>query len=166
MPAAASRGVRAEYGGRRWREEIWDRWRIVTLEPDRIVSDATRLWTTRCCRMKAQTGGTPKELYRSELPQRFLSCMARLGVPHAIISDRYGLHFPDVRMASYDTAPGELDTSRRRHLGGIIGRQARAQGFTSLSFYNNSPIMSRPYFEILSRSGLDIVYHTRLPAAR
>jgi len=89
--------------------------------------------------------------------------MAQLGVPHAIISDLYGLHFPDVWMPFYDTAPSDLDIAQRQTLGNLIGRQARQRGLTLLSFYNNSPVMSRPYFEILSYSGLQIVYHTRLP---
>ncbi len=146
-----------------WRDELWHRWRITFMEPGAIARAPTRLWTTRCCRTKCQIGGTPRELYRSELPQRFLGCMARLEAPHAIISDLYGLHFPNVWKASYDTAPNQLDGPSRRRLGVLIGRQARARGFTSLSFYNNSPKMSRPYFEILSHSGLELFYHTRLP---
>ena len=46
-----------------------------------------------------------------------------------------------------------------------IGRQARRRGFSTLCFYNNSPMMSRPYFEVLSHSGLSVIYHTRLPEA-
>lgn len=148
-----------------WREEIWARWRVATTDPDTIIGDATILWTTRCCRIKSAVGGTPRELYRSELPQRFLQRMADLRLPHAIVSDLYGLHFPHVWMAAYDTAPGDLDTTRRRRLGEKIGTQACAEGFASLSFYNNSPIMSRPYFEILSHSGLKLLFHTRLPEA-
>ena len=94
-----------------WRKEIWARWQIVTVNPDEVPRDPTTLWTTRCCRIKSNAGGTPQDLYRSDLPQRFLGRMAELGLPHAILSDLYGLHFPDVWMASYDTAPGDLGPS-------------------------------------------------------
>ncbi|MBS4052062.1 MAG: hypothetical protein KGZ69_12765 [Methylomonas sp.] len=146
-----------------WSQKIWSDWGIATSEPDEISRDPNVLWTTRCCRIKSKTGGIPQELYQSSLPQRFLRRMAQLGVPHAIISDLYGLHFPDVWMPFYDTAPSDLDIAQRQTLGNLIGRQARQRGLTLLSFYNNSPVMSRPYFEILSYSGLQIVYHTRLP---
>jgi hypothetical protein len=146
-----------------WREEVWSRWRIATLEPDNISRDLNMVWTTRCCRIKSESGGTPEELYRSGLPQRFLRCMAQLGMRHAIISDLYGLHFPGVWMPSYNTAPSDLDAFQRKNLGALIGRQARDQGLVALSFYNNSPVMSRPYFEVLSHSGLEVFYHSRLP---
>jgi hypothetical protein len=149
-----------------WREEIWRRWGIATVDPEAVPRDRQTLWTTRCCRIKSEMGGTPKDLYRSELPQRFLHRMARLGLRHAIVSDLYGLHFPDVRMAAYDTAPGDLDPAERRMLGEQIGEQARGRALACLCFYNNSPLMSRPYFEILSHSGLPVMYHTRLPVAR
>jgi hypothetical protein len=146
-----------------WREEIWLRWRIATIHPDKIGRDQNVVWTTRCCRIKSALGGTPEELYLSPLPQRFLRCMTQLGVSHAIISDLYGLHFSGSWMPSYDIAPRDLDALQRKVLGGLIGRQAREQGFKALSFYNNSPVMSLPYFEVLSHSGLKLFYHTRLP---
>lgn len=148
-----------------WPEEIWARWRVAITDPDKIISDPMILWTTRCCRIKSAAGGTPRELYRSDLPQRFLQRMADLRLPHAIVSDLYGLHFSHAWKASYYTAPSDLDTAQRRRLGEKIGTQARAEGFALLSFYNNSPIMSRPYFEILSHSGLKLLFHTRLPQA-
>jgi hypothetical protein len=89
--------------------------------------------------------------------------MTRLGLNHAIVSDLYGLHFPDVWKPVYDTPPGDLSVAERRSLGRNIGHQARRRGFSRLCFYNNSPIMSRPYFEVLSHSGLTVLYHTRLP---
>ncbi|MET4233270.1 hypothetical protein ABIA85_006563 [Bradyrhizobium sp. LA6.10] len=135
------------------------------MDADAIPRDRQTLWTTRCCKIKSATGGRPCELYRSDLPVRFLDGMARLGLSHAIVSDLYGLHFPEVWKRSYDTAPGDLDAAERLSLGRTIGDQARRRGFSRICFYNNSPMMSRPYFEVLSHSGLHVTYHTRLPEA-
>jgi hypothetical protein len=130
-----------------WRAEILRRWGIATVDAE------------------ATTGGRPRELYRSDLPARFLDRMARLRLSHAILSDLYGLHFPEVWKPTYDTPPGDLGAAARGSLGRKIGRQARQRGFSRLCFYNNSPVMSRPYFEVLSYSGLTVMYHTRLPEA-
>jgi hypothetical protein len=148
---------------RTWRDEIWRRWGITTVDPDAVSRDLQTLWTTRCCKIKSQTGGTPRDLYRSNVPQRFLHRMEQLGLHHAIISDLYGLHFSGVWMAAYDRAPCDLNPAQRRLLGCEIGWQAGQRSFTSLCFYNNSPVLSAPYFEILSHSGLTVMYHTRLP---
>jgi hypothetical protein len=158
--------MRAPRPGRpEWRDEIARLWGITTVDPEVIDGGPRTLWTTRCCRIKSENGGTPQELYRSELPQRFMRCMQRLEHRYAIISDLYGLHFPEVRLPSYDTAPDDLSPEQRRALGCEIGRQARLRHFMAVAFYNNSPIMSAPYFEILSHCGIPVMYHTRLPEA-
>jgi len=146
-----------------WRSEIQQRWGIDVIQPTQTFGDSRTLWTTRCCKIKASNGGIPRELYQSVIPQRFLQRMARLGWPHAIVSDLYGLHFPEVVLPSYDTAPSELNADERRELGCKIADQARARGFDSIHFYNNSPVLSRPYFEILAHTGLPLRFHTQLP---
>jgi hypothetical protein len=84
-------------------------------------------------------------------------------VPFAVVSDRYGLHFSDERRARYDIHPSSLSDEERRRLGKLIGKQARARKFSTLVFYNNSPMMSWPYFDMLAASGLGVFYTTRLP---
>jgi hypothetical protein len=148
-----------------WRTEVLQLWGIATIDAETIPHDGQTLWTTRCCKIKSAIGGRPRELYRSDLPARFLDRMARLGLKHAIISDLHGLHFPEVWKPTYDRSPSDLGPAERRSLGRRIGRQARQHGILRLCFYNNSPVMSRPYFEILSQSGLTVMYHTRLPEA-
>lgn len=89
--------------------------------------------------------------------------MEELKLDYAILSDFYGLHFAEDWQASYDTHPSALDAQQKQALGREIGALARARGFNVIIFYNNSPVMSRPYFEMLSQSGLDICFATRLP---
>jgi len=103
-------------------------------------------------------------MYGSPLVRRFLAFAEAGGLAHAIVSDKYGLHFPEQRVAHYDLAPWELTTTARRALGQAIGTQARRRGHDEIVFYNSSPLMSRPYLEILSHSGLRVFFTTRLPA--
>lgn len=104
------------------------------------------------------------ELYRAAIPQLFMATMARLQLPYAIVSDKYALHFSDVRLKSYDTHPSELSSADKVRLGREIGKLAPERGFDAILFYNNSPVMSRPYFEMLSHAGLPIYFSTRLPS--
>ncbi len=148
-----------------WREVFSRRWGVVTLAESVLTEYRDQLWTTRCCRVKGSHGGRPHEMYRSSHVQRFLSFANAAGVEHAIISDRYGLHFPDQCLPSYDLGPWDLSPEGRRALGRMITTQAETRGHRAIVVYNNSPLMSRPYLEILSHSGLAIFFTTRLPAA-
>jgi hypothetical protein len=147
-----------------WREDFTRLFGVLILTESTLATSRHRLWATRCCRVKSELGGTPRDMYGSALVQRFLAFAEARGLAHAIVSDKYGLHFPDQHVAHYDLAPWQLTTTARRTLGQTIGGQARRRGHQEIVFYNTSPLMSRPYCEILSHSGLRVFFTTQLPA--
>ncbi|MGN6547199.1 MAG: hypothetical protein ACTHK7_19255 [Aureliella sp.] len=149
--------------GRAWREQLFDRWGIPTLDAF-DASLAQALWTTRCSKTKNVERGTPEELYGSSSNQYFYHFARRANVRFAIVSDKYGLHFDDESLAYYDIHPGQLGLDDKRRLGAIVREKAACRGYSQLVYYNASPLMSVPYFEILAESGLKIVYTTRLPS--
>ena len=146
-----------------WREEFARRWGAVTLSESDVAASRHRLWATRCCRIKSGLGGRPREMYRSPLVQHFLAFAEASGLAYAIVSDKYGLHFPEERVAYYDLGPWDLSSVARKALGEVVGAQAQERGHKEILFYNTSPLMSRPYLEILSSSGLRVFFTTRLP---
>jgi hypothetical protein len=145
-----------------WREQVLRRYGIAVLqgpaEPDPSV-----FWATRCARVKADVAaGRADELYRSPVTGRFFRFVRRHGLRFGVLSDLYGLHLDRERLAAYDVHPSQLDAGRKRELGAIIGRKVRAEGFDRLVFVNNSPVRSKPYFEMLAASGLGVTYATRV----
>jgi hypothetical protein len=81
---------------------------------------------------------------------------------YGVLSDKYGLHLDDEKLPYYDVHPSKLNQRNKEELGRLIRDKAIAQGFTAFIFYNPSPLMSVPYFEMLYCSGLDLFYTTRL----
>jgi hypothetical protein len=101
-------------------------------------------------------------MYDSYITRYFYRFVLQQHLPFAIISDKFGLHFSDEKLSYYDLHPGALSAKQRVALGDIIREKARQRGFRTLVFYNNAPLMSTPYFEILSHSGLEVLFATRL----
>lgn len=121
------------------------------------------LWCTRCCPVKAVRHGRPDQLYGSPSLApffRFVRGARRFGV----LSDLYGLHLDIEVLGAYDVHPSSLTDERKRELGAMVRAKCEAHGFATIIFYNNSPIMSLPYFEMLGASGVPVWYTTRLPS--
>lgn len=150
--------------GRTWRAQLCDLWGIRTLDFfDPALKQA--LWTTRCSKTKTVPMGTPEQLYVSSSNLYFYQFARAAGLRFGIVSDKYGMHFDDEPLPYYDIHPGQLHADDKRQLGAIVGEKVSARGYSELVFYNASPLMSVPYFEILSFSGLSLYYTTRLPSA-
>ncbi len=146
-----------------WRTEITRRYRILLLEELSRLPD-TPLWTTRCCKIKGFVKqGLPRDLYRSPLNQRFYAWTEAHRLRYAILSDKYGLHLDTEVLPVYDLHPSFLTTRDKYRLGRTIRKQATGLGYRTLVFYNSSPILSKPYFELLAASGLKVFFVTRLP---
>jgi hypothetical protein len=96
----------------------------------------------------------------------FFDFVRRAGLRFAVLSDLYGLHLDHEAFAPYDVHPSTLDIGQKKRLGAIVGTKARSEGFAAVVFYNSSPLRSVPYFEILSHSGLEVYYTTRLPEVK
>lgn len=144
-----------------WRDGIKHRWGISLLSPGKPIG-ADALWTTRCCRTKLSAAGRPHDMYDSPLTRRFYAYMLAGNLPFAVVSDKYGLHMHNEKLPSYDLHPSGLSSDDRKRLGQVIRRKALSRGFRTIIFYNNSPLMSAPYFEMLSHSGLQILFTTHL----
>lgn len=145
-----------------WRQEILERWGINSLENTTSLSEAV-LWITRCSKTKNDIHrGKPKHLYVSSINKYFYRFMEEHSLRYGVLSDKYGLHLDDEKLPYYDVHPSKLNQRNKEELGRLIRDKAIAQGFTAFIFYNPSPLMSVPYFEMLYCSGLDLFYTTRL----
>jgi len=129
--------------------------------PELVVKPGV-LWATRCARTTPCKNGRPEELYDSYITRHFYRFVVGRNLPFAIVSDKYGLHFGDERLSYYDVHPSSLSVEDRKVLGSMVRRKASARRFTTIVFYNNSPLMSKPYLEILSHTGLNVFFTTRL----
>lgn len=156
-------------GARVWQRTLKADYGITTLSSGaarELVQREDVLWVTRCCRSKSRKRGRPCELYDSYVVRHFLGFIARNDLPAAILSDKYGLHFAEQTKPRYDIHPNALSPERKREVGLAIGQQAVSNGYACIVFYNNSPLLSKPYFEMLAASGIEVVFLTRLPTGR
>src|SRR2546423_42320 len=93
---------------------------------EQFVSRCGVLWTTRCCATKRVSLGSPEEMYDSYLTRFFYRFTHTRHVPFAILSDEYGLHFSDERLAYYDRHPSALSPEQKRRLGCVVREKAVA----------------------------------------
>ena len=136
-----------------WRRYIRRRWRIIPVESVKAVWGPA-LWTTRCSRTKPVPQGFPHEMYLSPITNAFFRFVHKHGLRYGVLSDRYGLHLDIERLPYYDVHPSELSDADKQALGLAIRRKVEQLGFDRIVFYNVSPLMSVPYFEMLFYSGL------------
>lgn len=147
--------------GSNWRQYLPEVWNINIM--DQFNFDLqSYLWTTRCSKTKAISQGFPKEMYVSAANLYFYRFVEQAGVRFGILSDKYGLHMDDESLGYYDIHPEALTSADKCRLGETIGNKAQLAGFGKIIFYNASPLMSKPYFEMLSRTGLNVSFTTRL----
>ncbi len=150
--------------GAGWRHQIRTRWGISVAGALTVAVDFA-LWVTRCSKAKGDVlCGTPEELYVSPVNRYFYARMGEYGVRFGVLSDKYGLHLDRQELPAYDVHPRTLSDADKRRLGQLIRAVALGEGFSRIVFYSPSPLMSVPYFEMLSYSGLAVQYTTRLPA--
>jgi hypothetical protein len=150
--------------GRAWRTQLDNQWGIRTLDSiDPSLKSA--LWTTRCSKTKTVAQGTPEQLYGSHSNLFFYKFVRAANLRFGIVSDKYGIHFDDECLPYYDIHPGDLTSAAKRRLGSLVREKLRSRGYSEIVFYNASPLMSLPYFEILAFSQLKVHYTTRLPKA-
>ena len=123
---------------------------------------ASSIWTTRCSKTKPVKAGVPEQLYRSASNEFFYRFVRRNNFRFGIISDKYGIHMDIERLRYYDVHPGQLSRDAKELLGQLVKKKVEAAGFERIVFYNASPLMSTPYFEILSYCELPVYYTTRL----
>ncbi|MCK6462966.1 MAG: hypothetical protein L6Q29_04085 [Candidatus Pacebacteria bacterium] len=151
---------------RPWVEQIKEKYdiRYIPSEEDifKLINSNHILWTTRCCETKLCETGLPIEMYDSYITRFFFRFVTERKLPFAILSDKYGLHFYDERLSYYNTHPSSLSSNEKINLGTKISQKAKNREFDTIIFYNNSPLLSKPYFEMLCNSGLEVLFTTRL----
>jgi hypothetical protein len=101
-------------------------------------------------------------MYDSYVNRYFYRFALERELPFAIISDKYGLHYSDEKLPYYNKHPSSLTKHEKLLLGKEICRKAKSREFDKIVFYNNSPLMSKPYLEMLSSAGLPSFFTTRL----
>jgi hypothetical protein len=148
-----------------WKENLERDYNIHHIAVDvlaKLLTDRKVLWTTRCCKTKYRKSGRPTELYNSYITRYFYRFAIDKDLPYAIISDKYGLHFSDETLPYYNIHPSALSLEEKLLLCKDIYKKAKSRGFNKLVFYNNSPLMSKPYLEMLSEARLKVFFTTRL----
>jgi len=146
-----------------WKEQIRKRWGIEIFS-NRHLQYKQILWVTRCSKTKNDfKRGIPRDLYGSAVNLFFYRAMEYYRLPYGVLSDKYGLHLEDEKLEYYDIHPSTLCEQDKIKLGELIGQKTKRRGFKTLVIYNNSPLMSYPYFEMLSNSKLNVFFTTRLP---
>lgn len=145
-----------------WKVEIKQLWSVSAVQDLSDVPEGV-LWTSRCSRTKKRRRGRPHELYVSPLNRHFYAFARNHGLRYGILSDKYGLHMDDERLSYYDVSPSDLRLEEKRALGVMIHEKATELGFEGIVFYNNAPLMSVPYFQMLCFSGMPSFFLTRLP---
>ena len=145
--------------------EIESNYKIKCLLSNEIITFIKKkhvLWTTRCCKIKKESPGLPEQMYESNLVKYFFKFVNKYNLRYAIVSDKYGLHFWYEPKPCYDIHPSTLTETDKNRLARIINQKTIENKFKEIVFYNNSPKMSKPYFDILSKSGINIFYTSKL----
>ena len=147
-----------------WKHEIKELFNIDYVENYKSILGSGVIFATRCSKTKGSGNDCkiPKEFYLSSLNLRFYDYCENNGITYGIISDLYGIHFQDEIINSYDSHPKSLTIENKKELGNIIATKCRERKYTTIIFFSQGPDMNRPYFEMLSYSGLKVYYVTKL----
>lgn len=146
-----------------WKHEIKQLFNVDYVENYKSILGSDVIFATRCSKIKSDKQSClPKDYYMGEQNIRFFDECESNDISYAILSDYYGIVFYDEIINSYDLHPKDLTIENKKELGKTIATKCRERGYTTIIFYNTSPFMSLPYFEMLSYSGLKVYYVTKL----
>jgi len=148
-----------EEGCKTW-EEMLDKNNIEYISHFNMIPNNNEcIYTTRCSQKKSDRDkGKSKDIYISNLNKNFYNKMERYNLEYATISDKYGLIFSNEIISNYDLSPSNLDEKDKKRLGENIRKKVLKENYNSILFYNTSPLMSKPYFEILVSTKLQIYF--------
>jgi len=130
------------------------------VDPDSVI------WTTSCSKTKQKRFGRPKDFYRGRYHDSFYEYVEKNELTYGILSDKYGIHMFDEELEYYDIHPQELTLEKKEELGKVLRKKSKKYGFEEILFYYPSPLMSKPYFEILWFSRLKVYYITKWSLTR
>lgn len=124
-----------------------------------IYNSSNAIICSRCSKTKTgKDKATPKEFYVSAINLRFYKAMEENNLYYAILSDKYGIHFCDEKLDYYDVHPSQLTSEHKINLGKIIEKKCAEKNIDTIIFQNESPLMSRPYFEMMLNTNLKLYY--------
>lgn len=145
-----------------WKEDLTNNFKITHIDTSTELSELLKepiLWTSRCSKTKTDTDrALPRDFYVGPLNLLFYEYMEKFKYKYGIISDFYGMIYYDEYVDNYDVHPSALNDEQKVQLGQVIANRAKERGYNKVIFFNTSPVMSRPYFEMLHYSGLDVYY--------
>lgn len=145
-----------------WKRILTQKYKFKYIDDlNKIPSNA--LWTTSCSKTKSnKKKGLPSEFYISKYNKLFYKYVKSLNLDYGIISDKYGIHMHDEIRSNYDIHPTELSVKDKYQLGKKIKTKLGSRDYDKIVFYYPSPLLSKPYFQILWYSGLPVYYISKI----
>ncbi|MEM5815924.1 MAG: hypothetical protein QXL14_02640 [Candidatus Aenigmatarchaeota archaeon] len=97
------------------------------------------LYITHCSKKKAKTYSqtTPENLYTALYLQRFIKKCKESNVEWGILSDKYGIVFPNQKIEWYDLSPSHLLKNQTKSKELVEKITQQLQGFDKVYFYHN-----------------------------
>lgn len=121
------------------------------------------IWATSCSKTKkSRKKGYPKEFYQGRYNKNFYKSIEKNDFEYGVISDKYGIHMFDEKLDYYNIHPSELSYENKKELGRKIKEKVSKYDYNGIIFYYPSPLLSKPYFEILWYSRLPIYYISKI----
>lgn len=121
------------------------------------------IWTTSCSKTKNNGNiGVPKDFYLGKTNKIFYKYVEKAGLKYGVLSDKYGIHMSNEKLDYYDIHPSNLSDIDKRILGSKIQEKIEKYKFDGLVFYYPSPLLSKPYFEILWHIDVPVYYLTKI----
>ena len=117
-----------------------------------------RIYLTHCAAKKndrlcnSAVSVAPDELYAAAPIQRFIRTCHKRGVRWAILSDLYGVWFPEVKHRWYDKPPGSLTDVEFRAL--LKDFDRKLAGYSEILFYRNPGRFHCMYDRLLKETSL------------
>jgi hypothetical protein len=105
------------------------------------------LYITHCSKKKNNTNSktTPEKLYSASYLQRFIKKCKEMKVNWGILSDKYGIVFPNQRIKWYELSPSFLLKHKAESRKLIEKLQQQLKGFDKIFFYHN-PGRFHPFY--------------------
>jgi hypothetical protein len=105
------------------------------------------LYITHCSKKKNSINSetTPEKLYSASYLQRFIKKCKKMKVNWGILSDKYGIVFPNKRIKWYELSPSFLLKHKAESRKLIEKLQQQLKGFDKIFFYHN-PGRFHPFY--------------------
>ena len=150
-----------------WEEEIKEHYGIIHVKSLKEVRELQKngsLLCSRCSKQKINVSGKsiPKYLYTGNLNRSFYRWCEFYNFNYAILSDKYGVIYDNEKVERYDKHPSTLEEQDFIKLAQTIKKKMKKGKYKSFTFYNTSPIMSKPYFYMMYLTGFPIYFITKL----